>query len=454
MAAPSFGAKDAGFGQGMPFYNATGLLRTAHATGRDFIFVTGNYRLGAFGWLAGPTMEEHATPNAGLYDQRLLFDFVKMHIGKFGGDAGHISAWGESAGAASILHHLTATEPPVFNRVMVQSPAYLWEFDRSSTGYAGRIFRNLSEIAGCPDHGESALECLRSLDVKSLQEANKAVIREEWFDSGLFAFNPAVDGTLIKELPTTAFRQGKFWKNITSLIVSHVYDESKQFVPCWISGKQSVDRYLNGFIPVDKYPEQVAAIKKQYSWWAWKPQSTIHDIIQDSSFICNTRAIFDAYKDVSPVYMMQYDFLQVLGAAQHATDLLPTFFNTDVNQTEFVAFLANASNSWTIEAQQFFYRLQALAPEFQPYLASFAATGVPEPGATRPQAWSPASLNARGEVTDVLQVGLGILGDFTNTTTDAQNTEKICGFWANMSDWLTQAAPAPGPGFSYQRPDL
>lgn len=45
-----------------------------------------NYRLGAFGWLSGPTFQEDGTANAGLYDQRFALEWVQKHIYKFGGD--------------------------------------------------------------------------------------------------------------------------------------------------------------------------------------------------------------------------------------------------------------------------------------------------------------------------------------------------------------------------------
>ncbi len=34
-----------------------------------------NYRLGAFGWLAGPDVAQNGTLNAGLHDQRLALEW-------------------------------------------------------------------------------------------------------------------------------------------------------------------------------------------------------------------------------------------------------------------------------------------------------------------------------------------------------------------------------------------
>ena len=53
-----FGVKDTGWTNNLPYYDAKGLMRIAEKTGQKFIFIAGNYRLGAFGWLAGPTMEK------------------------------------------------------------------------------------------------------------------------------------------------------------------------------------------------------------------------------------------------------------------------------------------------------------------------------------------------------------------------------------------------------------
>ena len=39
-----------------------------------------NYRLGAFGWLSGPTFQANGTANAGLHDQRFALEWVQANI--------------------------------------------------------------------------------------------------------------------------------------------------------------------------------------------------------------------------------------------------------------------------------------------------------------------------------------------------------------------------------------
>ena len=54
-------------------------------------YVAMNYRLGAFGWLSGPTFQENATANAGLHDQRFALEWIQQNIAKFGGDPNPVS---------------------------------------------------------------------------------------------------------------------------------------------------------------------------------------------------------------------------------------------------------------------------------------------------------------------------------------------------------------------------
>jgi carboxylesterase type B len=69
------GSKNEYSSANVPLYNATGVLRAAFSEADlgQFIYVAGNYRLGAFGWLAGNYMESQnrsrcAVTNAGIYD--------------------------------------------------------------------------------------------------------------------------------------------------------------------------------------------------------------------------------------------------------------------------------------------------------------------------------------------------------------------------------------------------
>lgn len=59
--------------------NPAGLVaRSVSGTSPGMIYVSFNYRLGALGWLSGPTFSTSGgTQNAGLYDQRLVLEWVQ-----------------------------------------------------------------------------------------------------------------------------------------------------------------------------------------------------------------------------------------------------------------------------------------------------------------------------------------------------------------------------------------
>ena len=83
------------------------------------IVVTLNYRLGALGFLClGSDVVTQTCPlsspsfpqvpgNAGLRDQALALHWVKENIGQFGGDAGRVTIFGESAGSSSVSLQVT-----------------------------------------------------------------------------------------------------------------------------------------------------------------------------------------------------------------------------------------------------------------------------------------------------------------------------------------------------------
>ncbi len=212
-----FGSKDQ-FDPILPFYNGVGLLQES---GGNVIFVSSNYRVqysfdfpqlgltlgqvGAFGWLAGTTMEKDALPNTGLYDQRAVLQWIQDYIGLLGGDKTQVSAWGESAGAGSIMHHLVSiggTQDPLFSKAVMQSPAFEVLFDRK--GMLETTFQNFSTLVGCAGQG---VACLRAADSATLSKANVAL--NEAGPMGSFPVGPSADGGLIRQTPVLEYASGR-----------------------------------------------------------------------------------------------------------------------------------------------------------------------------------------------------------------------------------------------------
>jgi len=182
-----FGSKDS-FEPLLPFYDGSGLI---YESGGDIIFVAMNYRLGAYGFLSGTTMENEGLPNAGLWDQRAAFQWVQDYISLLGGDPTQVTAMGESAGAGSILHHLVGeggTLDPLFTKAILQSPAYEYMWDRKGTSEA--IFQEFAALAGCTG---GSMACLRSASADTLVTASTALnaaVPDGSFAVGMFMQGP------------------------------------------------------------------------------------------------------------------------------------------------------------------------------------------------------------------------------------------------------------------------
>lgn len=103
------------FGSGSdPVCDGTNLAR------RGAVVVTANYRVGLFGFLAHPDLP---TANVGLLDMIAALDWVRANIAAFGGDPANVTAFGVSAGSASLS--LLLTSPLAegrFDRLILQSP--------------------------------------------------------------------------------------------------------------------------------------------------------------------------------------------------------------------------------------------------------------------------------------------------------------------------------------------
>jgi para-nitrobenzyl esterase len=83
------------------------------------VAVSVTYRLGLFGFLA----TRNGRPgNLGLLDQLEAFRWVQRNIAAFGGDAGRVTAFGQSAGGDAIAHLMATPEAPsLFQRAIIQS---------------------------------------------------------------------------------------------------------------------------------------------------------------------------------------------------------------------------------------------------------------------------------------------------------------------------------------------
>ena len=126
------------------------------------------YRLNWYGFLAchdllGEARAEDREEvfNLGLHDQQRAFRWIKSFISGFGGDPKNVTAYGESAGAISLMYHICASEP-LFNRAILQSCG-VWGYsslDEKDTAY--QVLLEQHGITGSTP--SDRLSALRKLD--------------------------------------------------------------------------------------------------------------------------------------------------------------------------------------------------------------------------------------------------------------------------------------------------
>ena len=238
---------------------------------------------------------------------------------------------------------------------------------------------------------------------------------------------------------------GNFQKSIPSFIISHVADESSLFVPCFVNADSGFSQFLNGFMPPAKYQTEQDLINQHYTDSNQRTRAA--QVIGDSSFYCNTRWAYDAYANLSGegLYMMQYAFGELFGAAKHATDLPPTFWSSTIDEAALEEALENGGVSSSKATTYVQTMLPKLGSEYQRYLAPFAYSGAPGPyqtGVFSLPAWNSATVDsASGDLTEVMQARWGglFLADFKSPTTDTHNPSGTCSFWKSIAQSVASA---------------
>jgi para-nitrobenzyl esterase len=167
------------------------------------VVVTVNYRVGVFGYLAHPLLTaespHHSSGNYGLLDQLAALRWVREEIAAFGGDPARVTAFGESAGGASVALLLTA--PPargLVDRVILESPG---------------SFRPLCPLADAERAGAvigddlATMRAIPAADLLALNAKINPAVRGLTIPRPL---RPIIDGWVIDRDEPEAFASGAF----------------------------------------------------------------------------------------------------------------------------------------------------------------------------------------------------------------------------------------------------
>ncbi|KAJ5046325.1 uncharacterized protein L3040_003571 [Drepanopeziza brunnea f. sp. 'multigermtubi'] len=297
----------------------------------NVIYVAMNYRLGAWGWLGGPRFKsEGGIPNLGLLDQNFAMKWVQRYIESFGGDPGQVTVMGQSAGASSILHHITAGAgseeyAPNFQRAILQSAGF---FPQPNASHDDYIYSEVLRLTGA----ESLAE-LKQLNTTILQAANAKMTYDSPY--GIFNFGPTVDLDYVPDLPSKLLADPEKRHKGIGLLLGHTAYDGLLFTPPWVRTPEHLRTHAKKLYPgipqtALAYTDAHYPIKQFQDRFPWLPIVAQRKIVNVSDFLddiaiqCNSYYLTEAALEdqQAPVYRYVFNTLP----AVHGYDTAYTYY--------------------------------------------------------------------------------------------------------------------------------
>jgi len=204
------GAFVAGSGT-VPLYNGEDMAR------KGVVFVTINYRLGIFGFLAHPELAAESplktSGNYGILDQMEALKWVQKNIAAFGGDPTNVTIAGQSAGAYSVNALMASPMAKgLFHKAIAQSGG---QFQKDTSDIFSLQKAETIGIKMTGDLGIQSISGLRNIPADSLLKIN-------------LYFGLAVDQVVVPSV-YEIFAQGK--QNDVPLLTGWNADDGVYFGP-------------------------------------------------------------------------------------------------------------------------------------------------------------------------------------------------------------------------------
>ncbi len=352
--------------------NASRLRGSRLAARNDVVVVSVNQRLNIFGHLDlsefGGAAFRHSG-NAGTLDMVAALEWVRDNIGRFGGDPGNVTIFGESGGGGKVSTLLAMPRAAgLFHRAIIQSGAVVRLRTRErALALTEQVLRHLGSTA-------SSVRALRTVSVEALLAAVKPAEQAlgpsptPLFDR--YPFGPVVDGDVIPAQPFDPVAPP--FSAEVPLIIGDMKDETANFLA-------ADDRVWHRTLTEEQLRERVAAVAGddtgrvlelyQRLYPDLNPAERLIAITTDCNFRIRSLVLAQrrAEQGRGPVWMYSFEWeTPVLGGrlkSPHAMDVPFTFNTLD---------LTNATGG-AADAQ-------ALSNTMSSVWAAFARDGTPRHG--------------------------------------------------------------------------
>jgi para-nitrobenzyl esterase len=215
-------------GTSVPIYDGEALAK------KGIIFVSANYRVGLFGFLAHPELTKESPTNSsgnyGLMDQIAALKWIKNNIAAFGGDPDNVTIDGQSAGSMSVNSLVASPQAKgLFTHAIAESGSFM-------------VANPLIAAVGLQTAEQQGLKFQESAHASSLADLRKMPAEDLLKVQG-GRFSPIADGYVLPKPIYKIFADGE--QNNVAVITGWNADES----------------FVMSFKKADAYKED---IKKQF----------------------------------------------------------------------------------------------------------------------------------------------------------------------------------------------
>ncbi|KAJ7366077.1 sterol esterase [Mycena albidolilacea] len=192
-------------------YDLPPVVERSISRGEPIIVVTPNYRVSAFGFLAGKEAGAAGISNLGLRDQIFALKWVQKHISAFGGDPARVVIGGVSAGSIStsfLFLNNKQNSNTLFQGAFLQSgPAiHVSQLSDGQSDYDGLVAANNCRAA------RNTLHCLRHAPFDTFMASVNNTPNFLSYRSLNIVWGPRIDGDVVQHDPWVSLSGGLYAK--------------------------------------------------------------------------------------------------------------------------------------------------------------------------------------------------------------------------------------------------
>jgi para-nitrobenzyl esterase len=255
---------------------------------RGVVVVSFNYRAGLFGFLAHPALSrespEGVSGNYGLLDQIAALHWVQRNIAQFGGDPQRVTAFGVSAGSASISLLLASPMGKgLFQQAILHSPG------------AARPLSTLAEAEQAGTALGDDIEALRALPARELFDKTALLSPKVRGLTTPRVLRPIRDGWLLPEDERPVFKAGRLHR--MPLLVGSNADEGSLLTRDWPI--DSVAKY-KGLVQANFGTESARAMRLYLATSDDQARPRVGEMFADTQFNYGTRLLAQSMVTLEP----------------------------------------------------------------------------------------------------------------------------------------------------------